>query len=171
MTSKPRSRKRESISAVTVMEDRLFEFAVGRQRLLEQFDTLSLAGFGCETMKAGVGAAGALIDYVSETQRQKIEHLSAVQTYSLGQFLVVDDQSCRNLELSGNLRSGSRKGTLLDILDHTVTAMGGRLMAHWLRYPRLEPSDINTRLDAVADAVEQMQTRRDLRELLKPVRE
>ncbi|MBR9987029.1 MAG: DNA mismatch repair protein MutS [Desulfosarcina sp.] len=159
------------ISAVTVMEDRSFEFADGRQRLLKQFDTLTLEGFGCEAMKAGVGAAGALVHYVSQTQRQKIEHLCAVQTYFLGQFLVVDDQSCRNLELSGNLRNGSRQGTLLGILDQTVTAMGGRLMAQWLRYPQLDPAHIEVRFDAVADAVVQMQTRRDLRESLKPVRD
>ncbi|MFO7713075.1 DNA mismatch repair protein MutS [Desulfosarcina sp.] len=158
-------------NAVTVMADRLFEFAGSRERLLQQFDTLSLEGFGCESMQAGVGAAGALIHYVSETQRQKLEHLNAVQTYSLSQFLVVDDQSCRNLELSGNIRTGSRQGTLSGILDHTLTAMGGRLMAHWMRYPLLDPDHIHTRQEAVAEAVEQMQTRKDLRECLKPVRD
>ena len=157
--------------AVTVMEDGAFEYAGSRQRLLEQFDTISLEGFGCASMKAGVGAAGALIHYVSETQRQKIEHLSAVQTYFLGKFLVVDDQSCRNLELSGNIRTGNRTGTLLGILDQTVTAMGGRLLAHWLRYPLLDMADIQARFDAVAEAVEQMQARRDLRECLRPVRD
>lgn len=64
--------------------------------------------------------------YVSETQRQKLEHLHAIQTYFLGGFLMVDDQSCRNLELLRSLRSGGRKGALLDVLDQTVTAMGGR---------------------------------------------
>jgi DNA mismatch repair protein MutS len=157
--------------AVTVMDDRIFEFAGSRQRLLEQFDTLSLEGFGCAAKKAGVGAAGALIHYVSETQRQKIEHLSVVQTYYLGKFLVVDDQSCRNLELSGNIRTGNRQGTLLGIMDQTITAMGGRLLAHWLRYPLLDPARIRSRFDAVADACEKMQTRKDVREGLKPVRD
>jgi DNA mismatch repair protein MutS len=157
--------------AVTVMDDRIFEFAGSRQRLLEQFDTLSLEGFGCAAMKAGVGAAGALIHYVSETQRQKIEHLCVVQTYYLGKFLVVDDQSCRNLELSGNIRTGNRQGTLLGIMDQTITAMGGRLLAHWLRYPLLDPARIRSRFDAVADACEKMQTRKDVREGLKPVRD
>ena len=157
--------------AVSVLEDRSFEYAVSRRRLLEHFDTLSLEGFGCESLKAGVGAAGALLHYVSETQRQKIEHLDAVQTYFLGRFLVVDDQSSRNLELSANLRSGSRQGTLLGILDQTVTAMGGRLMAHWLRYPLLDFEVIRGRQDAVADAAEQMHARKELRERLKAVRD
>lgn len=161
----------DSNRAVSKMEDRIFAFDVSRRRLLEQFDTLSLEGFGCESFKAGVGAAGALIHYVSETQRQKIEHLQSIQTYSLDRFLVVDDQSCRNLELSANLRNGTRQGTLLGIVDQTVTAMGGRLMAHWLRYPLLEPVGIEKRQDAVADAVEQMQTRKELRESLKAVRD
>ena len=157
--------------AVTTLEDRIFEYARSRQRLLDQFDTLSLEGFGCESMKAGISAAGALIHYVSETQCQKIEHLDAIQTYFLGQFLVVDDQSCRNLELSANIRSGSRQGTLLSILDQTVTAMGGRLLGDWLRYPLLQPEQIELRYDAVAEAAEKIQIRKDLRQGLKAVRD
>ncbi|MGD9310868.1 MAG: DNA mismatch repair protein MutS, partial [Desulfosarcina sp.] len=163
--------EREIGNAVTVMEDRWFEFSAGRRRLMQQFDTLSLEGFGCEPMKAGVAAAGAVIHYVGETQRQKIEHLNAIQTYSLGRFLVVDDVSCRNLELSGNLRTGSRQGTLLGILDQTITAMGGRLMAHWLRYPLLESERIRNRQAAVSNAIAELQTRKALRESLKPVRD
>ena len=157
--------------AVTAQEDRRFEFSLGRSQLLEQFDTVSLEGFGCEAMKAGVGAAGALIAYVSETQCQKLEHIDAVQPYFLGNFLVVDDQSRRNLELSRNIRNGGRQGTLLGILDRTVTAMGGRLLSHWLHYPLLAPDRIENRLNAVEEAVEKMQARRDLREALKPVRD
>jgi DNA mismatch repair protein MutS len=158
-------------SAVTVLDERAFELGASRRRLLEQFDTLSLEGFGCEDLKAGIRAAGALIHYVSETQRQKIEHINAIQTYELGRFLVIDDQSCRNLELTGNLRTGKRKGTLLGILDQTVTAMGGRLMAHWLRYPLLDPEAILARQDAVAEAVDRMSSRHALREHLKAVRD
>ncbi len=157
--------------AVTVQEASAFEHASSRKRLLEQFGVLSLEGFGCEDLKAGVSAAGALILYVAETQRQKIDHLEAIQTYALEQFLIVDDQSCRNLELSRNIRSGSRQGTLLAILDQTVTAMGGRLMAHWLHYPLLAADDIRRRQDAVDEAVQKMQRRKDLRQHLKPVRD
>ncbi|WP_246803953.1 DNA mismatch repair protein MutS [Desulfosarcina cetonica] len=109
--------------------------------------------------------------YVSETQRQKLEHLHAIQTYFLGGFLMVDDQSCRNLELLRSLRSGGRKGALLDVLDQTVTAMGGRLMAHWLRYPLMDIQRIRNRHAAVSDAVQQMQARKDLRQALKSVRD
>jgi DNA mismatch repair protein MutS len=155
--------------AVTRLDDRTFAGDAGRKRLLDQFQTLSLEGFGCENMPAGVCAAGALIHYVAETQRQKTTHLSAIQTYSLGQFLVVDDQSARNLELTGNIRTGGRRGSLLGIVDDTVTAMGGRLMADWMRYPLLDPERIRARQDAVADAVAQLQVRKELRRCLKPV--
>ncbi len=157
--------------AVTPLEDRIFDVSRSRQRLLDQFDILSLDGFGCESMKAGIGAAGALIHYVSETQCQKIEHLDGIRTYYLSQFLVVDDQSRRNLELSTNIRSGSRQGTLLSILDQTVTAMGGRLLSDWLRYPLLQRELIEMRFDAVAEAVEKIQIRKDLRQSLKTVRD
>ena len=158
-------------NAVSVLEADAFTFSTGRRRLLEQFGTASLEGFGCAGMRAGVGAAGALIHYVSQTQCRKIDHLNALQTYYLGRFLVVDDQSCRNLELSTSLRSGGRRGTLLEILDQTVTAMGARLLAHWLRYPLLDPERIHERYDAVADAAERMQARKDLRGFLTPVRD
>jgi DNA mismatch repair protein MutS len=157
--------------AVTVLEDREFAFTVSRRRLLEQFNVLSLEGFGCEKYKAGVGAAGALMHYVSETQRRKLEHIDGIRTYFLGNFLMVDDQSCRNLELSANLRTGSRRGTLLDVIDETITAMGGRRMAHWLRYPLLNRDAILARQDAVADAIARMQTRKELREGLKSGRD
>ena len=156
---------------ITALEPKAFEFDRSRQRLIDQFDTMSLEGFGCESLRAAVGAAGALIYYVSETQRQKLEHLDSIQTYSLGQFLVVDDQSCRNLELSTNIRSGNRQGTLLSILDQTVTAMGGRLLGDWLRYPLLSRQQIEMRYDAVSEGVERIQVRKDLRQCLKAVRD
>mgnify|MGYP001098198146 CR=1 FL=1 len=155
--------------AVTRLDDRTFATDASRQRLLDQFQTLSLEGFGCEHMPAGVRAAGALIHYVAETQRQKITHLSGIRTYSLGHFLVVDDQSARNLELTANIRTGGRRGSLLGVVDGTVTAMGGRLMADWMRYPLLNPDRIRSRQDAVADAVVQLQARKEVRRCLKPV--
>ena len=157
--------------AVTSLDTQVFEFARSRRRLLDQFDILSLEGFGCETLKAAISAAGALIYYVSETQRQKIEHLDGIQTYSLGQFLIIDDQSRRNLELAANIRSGNRQGTLLSILDQSITAMGGRLLSDWLRYPLLDPKQIEKRYDAVSEAVEKIQIRKDLRQCLKSVRD
>ncbi|QTA92193.1 DNA mismatch repair protein MutS [Desulfonema magnum] len=158
-----------SEKAVTFLEDRFFDHTRGRERLLDQFKTLSLEGFGCEHLKAAVSAAGALIYYVGETQKQKIEHLTGIETYVLGDYLLIDDLSCRNLELVKNLRTGTKQGTLLGTIDRTVTAMGGRLLFRWLRYPLMNVKKILARLDAVEEAKENLQAARTIRENLKTV--
>ncbi len=155
--------------SVTFLEDKAFEYQRGRERLLDQFKTLSLEGFGCEQLKAGVSAAGALIFYVRETQKQAIEHFSGIESYSLSNFLLVDDLSCRNLELVKNIRTDSKRGTLLGILDRTITAMGGRLIKRWVKYPLLDLAEIQARQDAVAEAKHNIQIRKDIREKLKSV--
>ncbi|MCF8110101.1 MAG: DNA mismatch repair protein MutS [Desulfobacteraceae bacterium] len=156
-------------SAVSYLEDEAFSYKEARRRLLEQFKTRSLEGFGCEGLKAGVGAAGALLYYVRETQKQEIVHLSGLETYFPDRYLRIDDVSCRNLELLANLRSGTRQATLLSVLDYTVTAMGGRLIKHWIRYPLLAPEAVADRLEAVGQAVEFSSGRKRIRSGLKSV--
>ncbi len=158
-----------SEKSITFLEDRAFEYSRGRERLIDQFQTLSLEGFGCENLKAGVIAAGALIFYVRETQKQKLEHITKIETYALNDYLIVDDISFKNLELMKNLRTGSRQGTLLGIIDRTVTAMGGRLLKRWLRYPFVNIKDIQLRLDAVEEAKDNIQVTGSIRESLKSV--
>jgi DNA mismatch repair protein MutS len=155
--------------AITFLEENAFNFVRARDRLIQQFQTVSLEGFGCERLKIGVRAAGALLSYVRETQKQEIKHITGVETYSLTKFLVVDDLSCRNLEIMENIQTGSRQGTLLGIIDKTATAMGGRLLKKWLRYPHVDVQKINTRLDAVQEAKEKVHLRRQIRQDLKSV--
>jgi DNA mismatch repair protein MutS len=155
--------------SITFLLDRAFELNRGRERLVDQFRTLSLEGFGCEQLKAGVRAAGALIYYVQETQKQTIKHITGIETYSLINYLLVDDISCQNLELVKNIRTGTRKGTLLGIIDRTVTAMGGRLLKRWIRYPLMDIPEILSRQDAVEEAKVNIQIRRNIRENLKSV--
>ncbi len=155
--------------AASYLDNRAFEFRRGYERLTEQFKTLTLEGFGCESLKAGIRAAGAVIYYVRETQKQKLAHISRLETYWLDRYLLLDELSRQNLELARNIRSGSRRGTLLGILDRTATAMGARLLGNWLRYPLIEPDDINLRHDAVAELKQQLQIRRSIRECLKSV--
>ncbi|PQP35857.1 DNA mismatch repair protein MutS [Desulfobacteraceae bacterium SEEP-SAG9] len=155
--------------SVTFLNNRVFDYRSGRERLLDQFKTLSLAGFGCENLKAGVSAAGALLYYVRETQKQKIEHLNRIETYHLRNHLLVDDISCRNLEMLKNIWSGTRQGTLISVIDKTVTAMGGRLLKRWLRYPLLDVVEIESRLNAVEEAKNNISVRNGIRESLKSV--
>jgi DNA mismatch repair protein MutS len=155
--------------AISFMEENAFDYHRGRKRLLQQFNTLSLEGFGCEHLRTGVRAAGALLGYVQKTQKQEIKHINGIESYSLSNFLVIDDLSCRNLEIMKNIQTGSRQGTLLGIIDRTVTAMGGRLLKKWLRYPHIDIQTINTRLDAVQEIKDKMHLRRNIRDELKSV--
>ncbi len=156
-------------TAITFLDERDFSYARSRQVLTEHFNTLTLEGFGCEHLRAAVSAAGGLMAYVRETQKQKLGHIDTIETYFLDSFLWLDDMSCRNLELLRNLRSDSRQGTLLSVLDKTLTPMGGRLIRQWLRYPLLNRQDIEARLDAVQEVSGDHTRRTDLRENLKSV--
>lgn len=155
--------------AVTYIEDINFEHKKCRERLLALFKAMSLDGFGCEDMRSGICAAGALVHYLLETQKQDVGHISSIETYSLEKYLLVDETSCRNLEILKNLKTGSRHGTLLGVLDRTVTSIGGRLLRRWLRYPLRDSNDILSRLDAVEEAYNDMRARRSIREGLKSV--
>ncbi len=156
-----------------VLEDSFFEYRTCYERLIEQFATLSLEGFGCEEMRAGICAAGALLGYVRETQKDAAAPFTRIRPYSLNQYLLIDEISARNLELIENLRAGpgrgSAKGTLLSVLDKTVTAMGSRMLKSWLRYPLNRVRGIRERLEAVAQAKENPALRRDLRTRLDSV--
>jgi DNA mismatch repair protein MutS len=157
------------IQAISRVQENRFDYRDARQRLLDQFNTLSLEGFGCEGMRAGIRAAGALMAYVRETQKQAVAHLTRIQTYRLDQHLQVDNLSCQNLELFANTRSGSRKGTLINVLDFTLTAMGGRMLKAWMRYPLIDEAEIGRRHDAVAEALERRSEAGGIRDHLKGV--
>ena len=155
--------------AVSYTQDQHFEYRNAREKLIRQFQTFSLEGFGCETLFAGVGAAGALINYVQETQKQAIDHISRIETYIQSQFLMVDDVSCRNLELIKTIQGDSRKGTLLSVLDRTMTAMGGRRFKNWMRYPLMNVEKIQLRLNAVEEAKTSIQLTHTIRDALKKI--
>ncbi len=155
--------------ALTTLEERAFAYRRGREQLMALFRTLSLEGFGCEEMPAGIRAAGALVHYLQETQKQAVEHFDGLETYRLDAYLWVDERSRRNLELTANLQNGGRQGTLLSVLDKTRTAMGGRLLREWLRYPLMERRAILERLDAVGEMLQKPRPRHALREQLKGV--
>jgi DNA mismatch repair protein MutS len=155
--------------SISYLDNKAFEHQRGYERLTGQFKTVTLEGFGCENMKAAVCAAAAVVYYVRETQKQGIEHLTRIETYWLDNYLLVDDLSRQNLELFKNIRTGTRKATLLGVIDRTATAMGARLLANWLRYPLVDADAIRLRHDAIHEAKENIQLRRDVREKLKSV--
>ncbi len=151
------------------MPDINFGYRSCREKLLQQFGTVSLEGFGCENLRSGVRAAGALLAYVQETQKQSVQHIGSIETYFLDQYLWIEELSCRNLELVANMSTGSQRGTLLNVLDRTLTAMGGRLLKKWLRYPSIDAVEINTRLDAVAEGKKAQGIRKKMQNVLKSI--
>jgi DNA mismatch repair protein MutS len=154
---------------ITFLENDVFDIRKGKESLTLHFNTLSLSGFGAENYSLGIGAAGALLYYVKKTQKQDIEHLTKLETYSLKNFMMLDALSFKNLELIKNIRSGDKKGTLLSVIDKTLTPMGGRKIRKWLAYPLLNKNKIDKRLDAVEEAKKKISIRRSIRENLKSV--
>ncbi len=162
-------RKQFTEKTITYIERFHFKLPEAKQRLLKKFATRSLKGFGCDHLTAGICAAGAIMTYVHETQMQDTDHITALHPFELGRYLVMDERSCRNLEIFKNIETGGKQGALITVLDHTVTAMGARLLRQWLRYPLKHKEVIDARLDAVEDALTKKQTRIGLRTSLKSV--
>ncbi|HCY86493.1 MAG TPA: DNA mismatch repair protein MutS [Desulfobacteraceae bacterium] len=144
-------RKAFAGNRITYLDRMAFHLEEARERLLDQFATRSLEGFGIERMPGAVSAAGAIMSYVAETQMQDTRHIFKIAPYDLEDFLVIDDRSCKNLELLSNIQTQDKKGTLIHVLDKTVTAMGGRLIKQWTRYPLVDESKIRERLDCLEE--------------------
>ena len=159
--------KVELKAVVNLLPDWRFDFDTARTELLQHFRTISLDGFGCEHLSTAICAAGALIYYLHETQKQEVEHILSLHTYTLSDFMVLDADTQRNLELIASIRDGSTKGTLLEVLDQTVTSMGGRKLRQCLLQPLLDVGTIKERLDAVDELKTQINQQEELREALE----
>ena len=154
------------MASTSFLEDDTFEFHPAQDRLCRQFKTYSLEGFGCLQWHAAICAAGALLGYVDNTHKGDLAHLSGIVSYSLSDFMVIDEATKRNLELFESLRGGTKRGSLLDVIDCTQTPMGGRKLRTWLQYPLLDLKQIQHRLDSVEEAKDNLIARRSLRNLL-----
>jgi DNA mismatch repair protein MutS len=135
---------------ITRLDDCWFDLEIAREALLEQFAVASLEGYGCAGLPLAIRAAGALIHYVKETQKETLPQLSKLATYSTDSFMVLDGQTIRNLELFQGGRWGEVGNSLLSIIDLTRTAMGGRLLKNWLGHPLLDLAVLDRRQEAVA---------------------
>lgn len=146
-----------------------FEYNAARRELLSHFKTVTLEGFGVEGDHAGVCAAGGLLRYLRDTQKNDLSHITALKLYQNGDFLAIDASSRRNLELCETLRDKKKQGTLLWVLDKTKTAMGARMLRKWLAEPLTDPVKIETRLDAVSEIKNNAFLRADIRRILETV--
>ncbi|GAB5519234.1 MAG: DNA mismatch repair protein MutS [Rhodothermales bacterium] len=143
----------------TPQEDWCFGADFAYETLLRHFKTHSLKGFGVEGLNVGLVAAGAALFYLSETQRGKLPHVRKIARYRTEQYMALDPQTKRNLELIASMQSGGQEGTLVEITDQTQTPMGARLLRKWLVRPLVDVDQINKRLDAVEVLVQQQTMR------------
>lgn len=146
-----------------------FTQSEARQRLLETFRLKSLEGLGCEHLPLAVRAAGGLLEYIEDTQKGGQVPLHLLSTYTTTQYLVLDHQSRRNLEITQTCRDGTFHGSLLWALDQTQTAMGGRALRRWLLQPLLDLKGITARQDTIQELVAKGALRQMLQKLLKQI--
>jgi len=151
------------------LEDWIFDHSQAKNVLEGHFRVKSLAGFDLEDKKLAVSAAGALLDYLKKVRKDSLSLIHKVSYVQSGLQMILDSVTIKNLELVKNLRDNSLKGSLLDIIDFTMTSMGGRLLRNWLLHPLLDCSEINRRLDAVAELLDRTIERNELRASLKEI--
>ncbi len=144
-----------------------FEETTGREALLAHFGATSLEGFGCADLPAAIRAAGALLQYLQETQKDNIGQIVSLRTYSTAEFMTLDEATRRNLELTESIRGDAAHGSLLGVLDATLTPMGGRLLRRRLGQPLLSVDALNRRLDQVTAWHGDAPLRAELRQLLR----
>ncbi|RPJ49350.1 MAG: DNA mismatch repair protein MutS, partial [Acidobacteria bacterium] len=135
---------------LTSEADWVFNADYAQRLLLEHFKIATLEGFGIDGQQAGTGAAGALLNYVKQTQKSDLGHILALRLFDNSVYLKLDEATIKNLELV-KTNDGNRDGSLLSVLDCTKTGMGARLLRSWLLRPILDPEEIGRRLDAVEE--------------------
>lgn len=165
-----KSRAKDAGITLTPREDWQFNFEHCQERLTHHFRVVSLEGFGLADRNYGVCAAGAILQYVLETQKSQSGHLTSISFYHPAAYMILDRATVRNLELV-DTPEGQREHSLLAVLDETRTAMGARLLREWMLRPSLDPFAINERLDAVGELIRRTMVRDPLREVLRRVQD
>ena len=135
---------------LTAEADWVFNADYAQRLLLEHFKVATLEGFGINGQQAGTGAAGALLNYVKQTQKSDLGHILALRLFDNSAYLKLDEATIKNLELV-KTNDGNREGSLLAVLDSTKTGMGARLLRSWLLRPILDLEEIGRRLDSVEE--------------------
>lgn len=154
---------------LTAIEDWRFEGATAEQMLLNHFNVRTLAGFGIHEQPYAICAAGGILSYLRDMHKSQLQQITRITGYSTADFMVLDPFTRRNLEITETIRDQRSKGSLLHILDHTITAMGKRLLRSWLTKPLLDIQRINTRLNAVESLTSDGELRAEITLALKQV--
>ncbi len=152
---------------LTPREEWTFQYDYSYDQLLQHFATLSLKGFGVDDIPVAICAAGAVLAYLRENQQAKLAHITSLSRFSDAGLLQIDTTTRRNLELLYPMNSFNKQGTLLHVLDRTLTPMGGRLFVNWLLYPLNNLKKIQQRHTVVDELVKETHVRAKLRDTLK----
>lgn len=140
-----------------------------RKILMKHFHVNTLSGLGIEDFPTGLIAAGALLQYLYETQKTSLAHFTHLYPYLTNKYMLLDSSTRRNLELTETLREKQKKGSLLGVLDRTKTAMGGRLLRKYIEQPLIDKDKMERRLDAVEELSQKSVDRDELREYLNVI--
>ncbi len=140
-------------NSIFFLEDWAFEKNFSKQKLLDHFDTKSLKGFGISEFPVGVNSSGAILHYLSETNHNKLSHITNIRRVYEEDFVWMDRFTVKNLELFSSNNNGGT--SLIDVLDQTNTPMGGRMLRHWVKFPLRDIEKINSRLDVVESLIKE----------------
>lgn len=151
------------------IDERMFAYHTAKDTLTAHFGVASLDGFGLAKKEIAISAAGGLLWYLLDTQKNNLQHISALQYYTIGDFMPLDIASRRNLELTETMREKNKKGSLLSVLDETKTASGARMLRKWLEQPLLSAEQICRRLDAVEELHKDLFLREEIKEVLESI--
>lgn len=155
--------------AISSLESWYFDDEMCKRTLSEHFHAASMEGLGLKDYPCGIVSSGALLKYLLETQKTELSHISHVQPYTTGKFMVIDSSTRRNLELVETLREKNKRGSLLWVLDKTKTAMGARTLRSYLEQPLIEKDEITARQGAIREFNQNAISREEIREYLNPV--
>jgi len=154
---------------IEAIERDCFDPSRAENLLKEQLGVRSLAGFGCQDMAYGTVAAGILVHYLRDTQKGFPAHIKEIVSYRISDFMFLDESTCSHLELLKTIRRQSEKGSLLQILDRTVTSMGSRCLKKWVTYPLIDLEKIRKRLAAVGCFKDDLMFREEVKKELNEI--
>lgn len=155
--------------AISSLDAWYFDDALCKGKLTDHFHTANLSGLGLGDYDCGVISAGALLQYLYETQKNALNHLTHITPYATGKYMLLDSSTRRNLELCETLREKQKRGSLLWVLDKTRTAMGARMLRKYIEQPLIDKDEILKRQDAVEELVDAAFSREEIREYLNSV--
>ena len=155
---------------ITYREGWTFEKNYAEDLILEHFKIANLKGFGLENSHYGISAAGGILSYLIDTQKTSLDHINVIKCYRPDETMFLDAKTRNNLELTSPLTGGADlKGTLLGVIDHTLTSMGGRSLKSWIKNPLIEPEQIRKRHDCVQELLENPESLKEIENIISKI--